>query len=738
MSQKSPPSLVGPVAPPVARRLDQPVRLHGVELNDPYAWLRNRDDPEVLSYLEAENAWVAARMAPTTELQDRLYREIVARIPENDETVPVVLGDYEYFSRFQEGLQYSIRCRRPLSAAGGTAETGSEKAEEVLLDLNELAGEGGYLDVGVYRISPDHRLLAYSVDTNGSERYTLRVKNLGTGELSEEIEGTARGAGWSADGRWLFYTTRDESQRPYRVFRHRLGTPASEDVLVYEERDSAFFLSLYETRSRRFLVLHLGTHTTAELRVLDTRRPEEPFRLVARRRPGIEMELSHLEGPEGQEGSFFLCTNLGADYFRVLEVPESALEQGSCGASAAPDDRDARELWGERVAERPGVVLEGVDAFRDHLLLWIRRQGQRRLEVVELASGERHEVAFDEPVHSVTPTDNLEYHTTTLRFSYSSFVTPRSIYDYDMASRERVLRKRTDVGEAYDAERYEILRLEASSADGTAVPISLVRPRSLPRDGAHPLLLYGYGSYGTCIEPRFSPARPSLLDRGVSYAIAHVRGGGELGRPWYEAGKLGDKERTFDDFIAAAEHLVAEGYTSPRGLVARGGSAGGLLVGAVINRRPDLFHAALAEVPFVDVLNTMLDATIPLTVIEYGEWGNPADDAEAFGTILDYSPYENVGSDPYPHLLVTAGLHDPRVQYWEPAKWVARMRRRTPGEQMLFLRTDLGSGHGGASGRYDSLREEAFKLAFVLHALDTERSGPGPSQTGPSQTGPKA
>ena len=508
---------------------------------------------------------------------------------------------------------------------------------------------------------------------------------------------------WAADSLTFFYVELDAASRPYRVRRHRLGTDAAADPVVFEEPDERFFVDLLPTRSRRYIRLTLGSHTTTELHVLDAHDPEQPPFLLAGRQQNVELRFDH------SGDHFYLISNQEALNFRLFRVPIA---------------NPSRESWEELLPHDSEVELVAVDAFAGHLAIYERRLGLRGYRILDLSSGAWHQIPFDEAVYTVAPEGNAEFHTATLRFQYSSPLVPPSVYDYDMATGSRRLLKRTAVLGGFDPELYTTERAFAPAADGVAIPISLVYRRDLRRDGSAPLLLYGYGSYGVSIEARFSPARLSLLERGMVFAIAHIRGGGELGRGGYESGKLVHKSNTFGDFEAAAEFLIAGGYTSSRRLVIRGGSAGGLLIGAVLNRRPELFHAALAEVPFVDVVNTMLDASLPLTVIEYEEWGDPAS-PEVLARLLGYSPYDNVKAQDYPHLLVTAGFNDPRVMYWEPAKWVARLRATKTDDNLLLLRMDMGTGHGGASGRYDAFREEAIKLAFLIDVLGRERRDSG-------------
>jgi oligopeptidase B len=673
--------------PPIARAVPRVHTVHGESRIDEYHWLRNRDDPEVLAHLEAENRYTDSVMGHTEGLQELLYQELRGRIKEADLSVPTRLDGWLYYSRTEAGAQYPIFCRR-------RDEAGAE--EQVLLDLNRLAAGHEYFRMGAFEVSPDHRLLAYSADTSGAESYTVFVKDLATGELLPETIGrTSPAAAWANDSRTLFYVVLDHALRPCRLFRHRIGSNPVEDVLVHFEPDESFFLDIHLTRSRRFLLLELASHSTSEVRYADADHPEGEFRVVEPRRHGVEYGLAH------HGDRFYIVTNDEAANFRLV---------------SAPVTDPGRANWSGVLPYQPDIKLDSAEAFSDHLVIWERKDGLRRLRVLDIATGAEHLVRFPEPVYTVRAQENPEFDTSVFRFSYTSLVTPNSVVDYDLAARSWTVRKQTEVLGGYDPSRYRSERLFATASDGTGVPVSVVYRAPLRREGLRPLLLQGYGAYGYSFDPAFSSNLLSLLDRGYVMAIAHVRGGEEMGRPWYEGGKLLDKPNTFTDFIAAAEHLVAEGYTSPDRLAINGGSAGGLLMGAVTNLRPDLFRAVVAEVPFVDVVNTMLDATLPLTVIEYDEWGNPGDPAY-YECIRAYSPYDNVASKDYPHILVTAGLNDPRVAYWEPAKWTARLRARKTDSNRLLLRINMGAGHGGASGRYDHLREVAFKYAFLLDVV---------------------
>jgi oligopeptidase B len=677
--------------PPVARRVPHVHEHHGDRRTDDYHWLTDRDDPEVTGYLEAENAYAEAVMAPTADLQERLYAEIVARIQETDLSVPVRHGPFRYYSRSVEGLQYPIFCRHPEGDA----------AEQVLLDQNVVAEGHEYCAIGGAETSPDHRLLAWSLDTEGDEEYVLRGRDLTTGEdHAEEIPRTSYGLAWANDNRTVFYTVLDDAQRPWQVWRHVLGTDPATDVLVHQEDDDRFFATVSRTRSGAFIVIDLHSAVTSEVRFLSTDDPAGEFRVVEPRRQEVEYAVEH------HGDRFFILTNDEAVNFRLVEAPVSD---------------PGRANWRDVIPHDPQVKLEAVAAFAGHLVVMDRFEAVRRLRVrglTDAAAGE-HFVDLPEAVSTVSMSDddNPEFDTNVLRFTYTSLITPRTVYDYDLESRERTLLKQDPVLGGYDPAAYRTERLWAVSADGTRVPVSIVYRDGLPRDGSAPCLLYGYGAYEHSSEPRFSSLRLSLLDRGWSYAIAHVRGGGEMGRLWYLDGKLHHKQNTFGDFIACGEHLVAEGWTSPEGLTALGGSAGGLLIGAVVNQRPDLFRAAVAEVPFVDALTTILDPTLPLSVIEWEEWGDPLHDKAFYDTMKAYSPLDNVTGQRYPQLLVTAGLNDPRVSYWEPAKWVAKLRATKAGDDLLLLRTEMGAGHGGPSGRYDAWRREAFTFAFLLQAV---------------------
>ena len=705
-------------APPAPERRPTELEAHGDVRVDPWYWLRDRDDPAVIEHLRAEHAYTEAATAHTADLRATLYDEIVARIEETDLSVPSRKGPWLYYHRTVEGEQYGIHCRRPASGAGAdeVLPPGSPPPadEQVLLDENALAEGHEYFALGNLSVSPDHRWLVYSTDVTGGERYTLRVLDLDRGELSPEaIEDTSYGCAWFDDNATLLYVRVDEAMRPHQLWRHRVGTDPAGDELVLEEPDEHFYLGVGRTRDDRFVVCALDSKTTSEVHVIEADDPGGVFRPLAPRRPGVEYHIEHdRDGREGA-GRFLVTTNDGGADFRLLEAPDGASDPSG---------------WTEVLPHRPGVRLEGVDAFAGHLVVYERDGGESRARVVDRATGASTPVDQPETPSTVWGGANPEYDSTVLRYEYTSLVTPRSVFDLDMASGERSLRKRQPVLGDFDPTRYRSERRWVAAGDGVEVPMSLVWRTDMVgeepgADGPSPCLLYGYGSYEASMDPTFSSIRLSLLDRGFVYAIAHVRGGGELGRRWYEDGKLAAKPHTFSDFVACARALVDGGVTSPERLVARGGSAGGLLMGAVANAAPDLFRAIVAEVPFVDCLTTMMDPTLPLTVTEWEEWGNPVDDETIYRVMRSYSPYDNVrGTDDdgqpvrYPDILATAGLSDPRVGFWEPAKWVARLRAANPANRVL-LRVELDAGHGGPSGRYEAWRDEAFVLAFVLDAV---------------------
>ncbi len=683
---------------------------------DDWYWLSDRANPDVLAYLQAENEYADAVLASTRSLQEQLYAEIKSRVAETDAGPPTRHGHWWYWSRTVEGKQYPILCRRPnpdgalrpeVIVADARRDLAADlTGEQVLLDENLLAGSSAYLSVGVLDISPDQRILAYATDLNGSELYTLRFRDLESGEdLDDVIEGVYYGSAWAHDNRTFFYMRPDKAMRPWQVWRHEVGADAGRaDVLVHQEDDERFFLGVGLTRSERFVVIHAASKTTSEAHWIDAAQPAGTRpEVILPREAGVEYDVdddgggwlirSNAPGPDGAPAANF------------------ALYRLRVGSQAAADLEPL-------LPHRPDVMLESVDAFAGHTVLRERSQkdGLERIRII-YRDGTQRVVDQPEPVYSLSSASNLEWETGSYRYGYTSLVTPHSSVELDLASLQARPVWIQPVLGSYDPSRYQTERLWAATTDGARVPISIVAPKGQRRDGSAPCVLYGYGAYEFNSEPSFSPARLNLLERGVSFAIAHVRGGGELGRHWYEEGRMALKRNTFTDFVAAAEHLVTTGRTSPNRLVARGASAGGLLMGAVANLRPDLWKAIVAEVPFVDVVTTMSDTALPLTVTEWEEWGDPVHDPEAYHRMLGYSPYDNVATVRYPALYVTAGLNDPRVGFWEPAKWVAKLRSvgaGASGRPVVLLRTELGSGHRGSTGRYDAWRDEARIQAFIL------------------------
>ncbi|MEO8037872.1 MAG: S9 family peptidase [Betaproteobacteria bacterium] len=670
--------------PPIAPRRARTLVNHGDVRVDDYFWLREQDDPEVIAYLEAENAYTQAMMKPSEGFQRKLYQEMLARIKETDMGVPAREGDYWYYSRTQKGKQYGIYCRKQGSL---------DAAESVILDLNALAKGRKYLGLGALDVSPDARLLAFSTDYTGFREYTLRVKNLQSGAMLPMAVDKARSIAWCSDSATLFYVTEDDTKRASRVWRHRLGT--TEHALVFEEADTRFSVGVDLARSRGYVFITSHSATTSEVRYVAAARPLEAPVLMVPRRQNHEYYADH----HGE--NFFIVTNDRGRNFRLVRAPVA----------------DAREPgWEELIPHREDAMLEGIDLFAQHYVLHERRGGFPRLVVARFADGERHEIEFPEPAYSAFAGGNPEFETTTFRFTYESFVTPDSVFDYDMDTRERKLLKQVEVIGGYDPTDYRSELIHAKAPDGTEIPVSMVWRADARADEPAPMLLSGYGAYGYPEMVTFSSSRLSLLDRGMTFALAHVRGGGEMGKRWHDEGRMSHKKNTFTDFIACAERVIAAGITARDRLVIEGGSAGGLLMGAVTNLRPDLFRAVVSEVPFVDVINTMLDDTLPLTTGEYEEWGNPNEPA-AYACMRSYSPYDNLEAKDYPLILVETSLNDSQVMYWEPAKYVAKLRALKTDRNPLLLKTNMDAGHGGASGRYDYLKEIAFTYAFILGAV---------------------
>jgi oligopeptidase B len=691
--------------PPAAKRVPTERTHHGDTVVDQYAWLADKDNRETTAFLEAENAYTAAMTVAQEELRQATFSEIKSRTKETDLSVPVRDHGWWYYARTVEGKQYAINCRRAVrpddSGPPMTEDGGPLDGEEILLDGNELAGDNPFFSIGAFDVSPDGRLLAYSIDLDGDERYTMRFKDLVTGEVArDEIPDTFYGSAWSADGSALFYITVDDAWRPYRVWRHMIGTPAAEDVIVYEETDEKFGVGVGLSRSERYVMIGSSSKLTSEIRLLDASRPTGEFTIVAPRRTGVEYDVEHQILPDGTE-RLLILHNDGALNFELAQAPV-----------------DNPAAWTPIIPHRDDTRLMSADAFAGHLVVYFRRDGLTGLRILPVVGAE-HEIGFPEPIYEVSPGSNPEYETATFRLHYVSMVTPSSVYDSDVVTGELTLLKRSPVlpapdGSEYDPADYEQHRLWATAEDGTQIPLSLVRRKDTPQDGTAPFLLYGYGSYEISIDPNFSISRISLLDRGFVFAIAHIRGGGELGRRWYDDGKMLNKVNTFTDFIACARHVVKDNWTTPERLIARGGSAGGLLMGAAANIAPDAFGGIVAQVPFVDALTSILDPTLPLTVPEWEEWGDPLHDAAVYTYMKAYSPYENVSPDRvYPPILAVTSLNDTRVLYHEPAKWIARLQAEAKGGPFL-LRTEMTAGHGGRSGRYDKWREEALVLAWII------------------------
>ena len=684
--------------PPVAPRRPHSFTRHGITVTDDYAWLKDakwqevlRDpavlDPDIRKYLDEENIYTESLLGHTASLQKTLVREMRGRIKEDDSSVPSPDGPFAYFRRFREGGQHELFGRMPRDGGEG----------DIVLDGDALAKDHKYFKFGGSRHSNDHSLQAWSADTKGSEYFSIRVRDWATGnDLDDLVEESDGGVVWTADAKSFFYVRLDDNHRPMQVWRHKLGTKQADDTLVYEEQDSGWFTHLHESTSGRFCVIAGGDHETSEQRLIDLANPEAPPRLVAAREDGVQYSLAD----RGDE--LFILTNADdAIDFKIVTAPLSQPE---------------RKNWRDLIPYRPGIYIIDLDLYAGHLVRLERANALPSIVIRDLATSEEHAIAFDEAAYSLDTMGSYEFETTNLRFAYSSMTTPSEVYDYDMVKRTRTLRKRQEIPSGHNAADYVTTRIMAKAQDGAEVPVSILYRRGLKLDGAAPLLLYGYGSYGMAMPASFSANRLSLVDRGFVYAIAHIRGGADKGWGWYLDGKREKKTNSFDDFAASARALIDAKYTSAKRIVGHGGSAGGMLMGAVANRAGELFAGIVAEVPFVDVLNTMLDDTLPLTPPEWPEWGNPIESEKDFRTILSYSPYDNVAAKAYPAILAMGGLTDPRVTYWEPAKWIARLRATMTGGGPVLLRTNMGAGHGGASGRFDRLDEVAIVYAFALWA----------------------
>ncbi len=670
------------IEPPIAKRLEHREVRHGATVVDPYFWLRDKSNPEVIHYLEVENAYTESLTKDLKSFEDALYKEMLGRIKQTDLSVPVRRGEYFYYSRTEEGKQYTIQCRR---------KGGMEAPEEVILDVNELARGHKFMSLGAFSISDDAQLLAYSTDSTGFRQYELHIKNLLTGHTLPDTAQRVTSAQWASDNKTLFFTTEDPvTKRSDRLFRHKLGAAQPEEL--YREADELYSIHLGRTRDKQYLVLHIASTDTREMRYLRSDQPDADFRVFLPREKKHKYDIDH------REGLFYIRTNKNAKDFQIM---------------TAPDSDPAPENWKVFIVHQPGVLIEGIDLFKNYGVVLEKHQALNRLRVHNFQSGDWHSISFPEPVYSAFPHDNPEYNTSVFRYSYQSMITPSSVFDYDIKTRHATLLKQQEVLGGYDPSQYASERLWATARDGVKVPISIVYRKGFRRDGNSPLFLYAYGSYGIGMGATFSSSRLSLLDRGMAYAIAHIRGGDEMGETWHDEGMLMKKKNTFNDFVDSARYLIGEKWTSPKRLVIEGGSAGGLLMGAVVNQSPDLFRAVHSAVPFVDVMNTMMDATLPLTVGEYLEWGNPNEKA-AYDYMKTYSPYDNLEKRAYPAMLVTTSLNDSQVMYWEPAKYVARLRTLKTDANPLLLKVNMGAGHGGASGRYDRLKEQAFEYAWLL------------------------
>lgn len=670
---------------PVAEKVDKKLTIHGHTRIDPYYWLRERENPKVLAYLEAENAYTESMMKDTRDFEEQLYKEIVGRIKQDDQSVPYLDNGYYYYTRYEEGGEYPLVCRKKGSL---------EADEEIFLDVPEMAREHEYFHLGGYSVSPDNKMLAFGVDTVSRRKYTLHFKNLESGKIYPvAIPNTDGSASWANDNKTVFYTQKDEETlRNQKVFRHVLGSPVEKDVMVHHEVDETFSTFVYKTKSDKYIMIGSGSTLSDEYRFLDADDPEGKFSIIQEREKDLEYSVGHFKD------RFYIRTNLNAKNFRLMET-------------AVTDP--SKENWIEVIPHRENVLLSDLELFNDYLVVSERKEGLLHIRILEWENGQEHYVDFGEEVYVARIAYNPQFDTKLLRFTYASLTTPNSTFDYQMESREKTLLKQQEVIGDFDPGNYEARRIYARAADGVKIPMSMVYRKGMQQDGKNPLLLYGYGSYGYTREPAFNSARLSLLDRGFVFVIAHVRGGQIYGRQWYEDGKMFKKKNTFTDFNACAEHLIAEDYTDPDHLYAMGGSAGGLLMGAIINLQPELYHGVIAAVPFVDVVTTMLDDDIPLTTGEFDEWGNP-DNRDSYEYMLSYSPYDNVEAKAYPNLLVTTGLHDSQVQYWEPAKWVAKLRDMKTDDNLLLLKTNMDAGHGGASGRFEYLKEVAFEYSFLL------------------------
>ncbi len=675
------------IMPPEAEKIPKELTIHGDTRIDNYFWINQRDNPKVIDYLKAENAYKDAVLKHTEKLQKKLYKEIVGRIKQTDVSVPYKRNGYYYYHKYEKGKEYPIYARNKETL---------DAEEEIMLNVSEMAEGHGFYHVTGLSVSEDNKVLAFGVDTVSRRKYTINFKNLETGEiLADKIPNTTGRATWANDNKTLFYTTKDSTLRPHKIFRHTLGTDPAYDQEIYHEKDNTFGTTVYKSKSRKMIFIASEQTLSTEYRFLDADNPNGEFRVLQKRRRDHEYFVTHVED------KFYIRTNWKAKNFRLMETGVN---------------KTSMRHWKDMIPHREDVLLEDVDVFTHYLVLSERKGGLRQIRIMNQKTDTEHYVDFPEETYVAYTTDNYEMDTDRLRYGYSSLTTPNSTYDYSMVTKERTLLKQEEVVGRFDPEDYQAERLTATADDGTSVPISLVYRKGLVKNGQNPTLLYGYGSYGYSRDPYFSSDRLSLLDRGFVYAIAHIRGGSEMGRAWYEDGKLLNKKNTFTDFINCAEHLIAQNFTRPEYLFAMGGSAGGLLMGAVVNMRPDLFKGVVAQVPWVDVVTTMLDESVPLTTSEFDEWGNPKN-KEYYQYMLSYSPYDNVEAKDYPAMLVTTGLHDSQVQYFEPTKWVAKLRDMKTDDHLLVLDVDMESGHGGSSGRFKRYERRALEYAFMLDQL---------------------
>lgn len=675
------------ITPPVAKKIAKNLEIHGDVRVDNYFWMNERDAPDVIDYLKGENAYNDSMTAHTKEFQQRLFEEMKGRIKEDDESAPYKYNGYWYITRYETGKDYPIYTRKKESL---------EAPEEILFDCNEMAAGHAYFHLAGLNISPDNKLAAFGVDTLSRRKYIIQIKNLETGEiLPLKIENTTGGSTWANDNKTFFYTRKDEQTlRSDKIFKHKLGSDVAADEMVYHEADETFNAFVYKSKSKKFIIFGSGSTLTSEYSFIPADEPDAKLTVFQPRVRGLEYSIAHYND------SFYIVTNAdGATNFKLMKTPETAT---------------VKEHWTEVIAHREDVLLEDIDIFKDYLVVSERSNGLNKIQIRRWDGKESYYLPFDNETYTAYTTTNLDFDTETLRYGYNSLTTPASVIDFNMKTQEKVVVKEQEVlGGVFDKNNYTSERVWATAEDGTKIPVSLVYKKGLVKDGKNPLLIYGYGSYGATIDPYFSTSRLTLLDRGFVYAIAHIRGGEYLGRQWYENGKLLTKRNTFTDFIDASKYLIAENYTSPEHLYAMGGSAGGLLMGAVVNMAPELYNGVIASVPFVDVVTTMLDDSIPLTTGEYDEWGNP-NEKEYYDYMKSYSPYDNVIAQNYPNMLVTTGYHDSQVQYWEPAKWVAKLRELKTDQNILLLHTNMDAGHGGASGRFEALKEVAEEYAFLL------------------------